>query len=83
MRWTNLKARLVPRRGTPRPPVKETIRWQVSRLAEQDFSSDPRLPDLSVSGIEDLSGHGRGGGCFSNPNPLEVSSPIAFPLRLS
>jgi hypothetical protein len=21
------------------------IRWQVSRLAEQDFSSDPRLPD--------------------------------------
>lgn len=46
MRWTNLKARFVPRRGTPRPPVKETIRWQVSRLAEQDFSSDPRLPDL-------------------------------------
>ena len=26
------------------------MRWQVSRLAEQDFSSDPRLPDLSVSG---------------------------------
>jgi hypothetical protein len=29
---------------------KNTMRWQVSRLAEQDFSSDPRLPDLSVSG---------------------------------
>jgi len=46
MRWTNHKTWLVRRRGTPRPPVKETIRWQVSRLAEQDFSSDPRLPNL-------------------------------------
>jgi hypothetical protein len=50
------------------------IRWQVSRLAEQDFSSDPRLPDpMGVSGIEDLSGHGRGGGCFGvqvlDPSP--------------
>jgi hypothetical protein len=25
---------------------KKPKRWQVSRLAEQDFSSDPRLPDL-------------------------------------
>src|SRR5579872_2980827 len=38
------------RRGTPRPPVQETIRWQVSRLAERDFSLDPRLPDPKVSG---------------------------------
>ena len=47
-------------------PVRwtKTKRWQVSRLAEQDFSSDPCLPDLSVSGDWDLSGHGRGGGCF-------------------
>jgi hypothetical protein len=47
-------------------PVRwtKTRRWQVSRLAEQDFSSDPCLPDLSVSGDWDLSGHGRGGGCF-------------------
>jgi hypothetical protein len=45
---------------------KTSIRWQVSRLAEQDFSSDPRLPDPFGSvAIGDLSGHGRGGGCFS------------------
>jgi hypothetical protein len=69
MRRTNPKAWLATRRGTPRPPVEETIRWQVSRLAEQDFSSDPRLPDpLGSVAIGDLSGHGRGGGCFLNSN---------------
>jgi hypothetical protein len=47
-------------------PVRRFIsgRWQVSRLAEQGFPSDPRLPDLLGQWLfEDLSGHGRGGGC--------------------
>ena len=59
----------LPRRGTPRPPVQNRPRWQVSRLAEQGFPFDPRLPDpQGISGFGHLSGHGRGGGCFSNTN---------------
>src|SRR5258706_8762736 len=50
MRRTNPKAWLAPRRGTPRPPVEETIRWQVSRLAEQDSPPIPAFPTLWVSG---------------------------------
>lgn len=72
-----------PRRGTPRPPVQNRPRWQVSRLAEQGFPFDPRLPDpQGISGFGHLSGHGRGGGCILEPN-LADSDPIAFPLRLS
>jgi hypothetical protein len=54
-------------------PVRRSkhIRWQVSRLAEQDFSSDPRLPGplWGQWHLEDLSGHGRGGGCFKGSSP--------------
>jgi hypothetical protein len=54
----------LPSRNTPSAGLKNRRR-QVSRLAEQDFSSDPRLPDLNGQWhCEDLSGHGRGGGCF-------------------
>jgi hypothetical protein len=58
--------RFAPRRGTPRPPVLKHVRWQVSRLAEQDFyiPSMPTFPTSGVSGLGHLSGHGRGGGCF-------------------
>ena len=83
MRRTNPKTWLAPRRGTPRPPVEETIRWQVSRLAEQDFSSDPRLPDLIgqwLLGISPVTVAGAAAFWVRSP---EASSPIAFPLRLS
>jgi hypothetical protein len=50
-------------RNTPSARSK-SLRWQVSRLAEQGFPYDPCLPDENVSGTRHLSGHGRGGGCF-------------------
>jgi hypothetical protein len=57
------------------------IRWQVSRLAEQDFSSDPRLPDPDgVSGISRISPVTVAGAAASGSKSL---NPIAFPLRLS
>ena len=72
----------LPSRSTPSAGLNTGHR-QVSRLAEQDLSSDPRLPDPKGQWqFEDLSGHGRGGGCFFG-STLGVSSPIAFPLRLS
>ena len=42
MRQTSLTARS-PSRNTP--SAGHSLRWQVSRLAEQGFPSDPRLPD--------------------------------------
>ena len=63
-------------------PVRRSkhIRWQVSRLAEQDFSSDPRLPDLAVSGPLGISPVTVAGAAAFR---ARQSSPIAFPLRLS
>jgi hypothetical protein len=66
MRCTNQWATVrSPSRNTPSAGL-DSVRWQVSRLAEQAFAFDPRLPDpVGVSGLGYLSGHGRGGGCFS------------------
>jgi hypothetical protein len=69
MRRTNPRGLVSPSRNTP-SAGSNTIRWQVSRLAEQDFSFDPHLPDpLGSVASEDLSGHGRGGGCFKGSSP--------------
>jgi hypothetical protein len=46
MRHANPLTDSLPVAEHPVRRTKNTWRWQVSRLAEQDFSSDPRLPDL-------------------------------------
>src|SRR5215831_6617790 len=82
MRWTNHRGGSL---TVAEHPVRQSknLRRQVSRLAEQDFSSDPRLPDLSVSGaLGSLRSRSRGRLLFG-AQALETSSPIAFPLRLS
>src|SRR5262245_62158187 len=44
-----------PRRGTPRPPVQTRRAGRSPGLRSRIFSSDPRLPDLSVSGQLEVS----------------------------
>jgi hypothetical protein len=85
MRCTNQIDGSLPVAEHPVRRSQQQKRWQVSRLAEQDFSSDPRLPDLFGQWhFEDLSGHGRGGGCVSgSSSQSKALSPLAFPLRLS
>src|SRR6185312_16896155 len=57
------------------------MRWQVSRLAEQDFllRSPPSRPRGGQWLIEDLSGHGRGGGCFEAHSLFEGLAPYRIP----
>ena len=75
--------RFAPRRGTPRPPVLNTMRWQVSRLAEQGFiPSIPAFPTLLGAVALGISPVTVAGAAAVQANPKDLS-PIAFPLRLS
>src|SRR6185312_16968063 len=68
-----------PSRNTP-SAGSNTVRWQVSRLAEQDFSSDPRLPDPvgSVAHGGSLRSRSRGRLLFG---PIKVLSHSLFACR--
>ena len=82
MRCANQQATVrSPSRNTPSAGYK-SMRWQVSRLAEQAFAFDSRLPDLwgsVASGISPVT--------VAGAAAFRVKSsgfdPIAFPLRLS
>jgi len=78
-RWGSARS---PSRNTPSAGSTH-LRWQVSRLAEQDFSSDPRLPDLAVSGPLGISPVTVAGAAALGLVWKNFRSPIAFPLRLS
>jgi hypothetical protein len=82
MRCTNHGATVrSPSRNTPSAGLN-SVRWQVSRLAEQAFAFEPRLPDLLGQWPRgSLRSRSRGRLLF---RPIHSDfSPIAFPLRLS
>src|SRR6185437_16410493 len=69
--------RPAPRRGTPRPPVQHIDALAGLPACGAGFS--PPIPAFPTPRgqwlIEDLSGHGRGGGCFG----VQVLEPYRIP----
>src|SRR5579871_410739 len=81
MRCTNLlDRRSAPRRGTPRPPVSTTDALAGLPACGAGFllRSSPSRPKQSVA-LEDLSGHGRGGGCFEAQSSRRGFKPCGIP----
>ena len=70
-----------PSRNTPSAGLN-SMRWQVSRLAEQGFPFDSRLPDLFGSVASGISPVTVAGAAAVQVKSRDLS-PIAFPLRLS
>src|ERR1700759_5041219 len=76
MRPTSHRIRPVPRRGTPRPPVYTTALAGLPACgAGFLLRSPPSRPARGQWLVGDLSGHGRGGGCFG----AQVLEPYRIP----